>query len=71
MPSSWSVVMNLAMRTSRCTRFGFQLQLAFDPQFGGLKITNASPKIDLGTIDPPVEKRGIRLRLAKPKPAKE
>lgn len=45
--------------------------VTFDPQLGGLKITNANLRIDLGAIDPPVEKRGVRLRLAKPKPAKE
>ncbi len=43
--------------------------VTFDPRCGGLKITDESPRIDLGKIDPPVEKRGVRLRLPNSKPA--
>jgi len=45
--------------------------VTFDPQLGGLEVTAEKPKIDLGKIDPPVEKRGVRLRLPKPKPAND
>lgn len=38
--------------------------VTFDPRFGGLQITDSNPRIDVGTINPPVEKRGVRLRLA-------
>lgn len=43
--------------------------VTFDPQLGGLEMTDTNPRIDLGTIEPPVAKRGVRLRLSKPKPA--
>jgi hypothetical protein len=43
--------------------------LTFDPRYGGLKIAADDSEIDVGQIEPPVEKRGVRLRMPKPKPA--
>ena len=45
--------------------------VTFDPQYGGLEITEGKTRIELGKIDPPVEKRGVRLRLPKAKPAND
>jgi hypothetical protein len=45
--------------------------LTFDPHYGGLTITQENPRIDLGKIEPPVEKRGVRLRLPQSKPANQ
>lgn len=43
--------------------------VTFDPRYGGLQVTDSTPRLDLGTIDPPSEKRGVRLRLPTQKPA--
>lgn len=45
--------------------------VTFDPQFGGLKIQAGNSRVDVGKIDPPAEKPGVRLRRPKPKPANE
>src|SRR5262249_11454106 len=35
--------------------------ITFEPKLGGLLITDDQPQIDLGEIEPPAEKRGVRL----------
>ena len=42
--------------------------LTFDPRYGGLQVTDSAPRLDLGTIDPPSDKRGVRLRFPQQKP---